>query len=68
MGANKQRDGHIDESDDEPDMKPTGTEKSMKKLVHRHEKNDAYDSDDDEANPYVSEVRLIVFFSPFALL
>jgi hypothetical protein len=62
MSANKQRDGHIDASDeDEPMPKQTGAEKSMKKLVHRHEKNDAYDSDDEEANPYASEARSTSF-------
>ncbi|KAI0314460.1 hypothetical protein OF83DRAFT_1205441 [Amylostereum chailletii] len=52
MSANKQRDGHIDADEDEDvDLKLTGAGKSMKKLVSKHEKNDAYDSDE-EGDPY----------------
>ncbi|KAI0036823.1 hypothetical protein K488DRAFT_40295 [Vararia minispora EC-137] len=65
MSANKQRDGQVDDDDEEePEPKLTGAGKSMKKLVGRHEKNDAYDSDDDEGNPYASEAQEIVTNEP----
>ncbi|KAJ7129670.1 hypothetical protein C8R44DRAFT_777377 [Mycena epipterygia] len=51
--ANKQRDGHIDESDDEELPGMTKQEKAMQKLIRNREGNDAYDSDD-EKNPYAS--------------
>jgi transcription initiation factor TFIIF subunit alpha len=56
MTANKQRDAGVDESDDE-DQDPTltGAGKAIKKLMSKHEKNDAYESDD-ESNPYASSV------------
>ena len=54
MSANKQRDAGIDESDDEElDSTLTGAGKAIKKLVNKHEKNDAYESDE-ESNPYAS--------------
>jgi hypothetical protein len=63
MSANKQRDAGIDESDEEDhDPTLTGAGKAMKKLVSKHEKNDAYESDDG-SDPYVSSVvcfRLLV--------
>ena len=56
MSANKQRDGHIDaDSDEDTDPKLSGAGKRMKKLVSKHEKNDAYDSDE-EGDPYGSGV------------
>lgn len=55
--ANKQRDGHIDESEDEEDEEHlTGAGKAMKKLVRKIDKNAGYDSDE-EKNPYASSVR-----------
>ncbi|KAA1466371.1 hypothetical protein DENSPDRAFT_831187 [Dentipellis sp. KUC8613] len=53
MSANKQRDGHIDESDSEDESQLTGAGKAIKKLMTKLEKNDAYD-DDEEGNPYAS--------------
>ena len=56
MTANKQRDAGVDESDDEDhDPALTGAGKAIKKLMSKHEKNDAYESDD-ESNPYASSV------------
>ena len=54
MSANKQRDVGIDESDEE-DLDPTltGAGKAIKKLMNKHEKNGAYESDE-ESNPYAS--------------
>ncbi|KAJ7179166.1 transcription initiation factor [Mycena filopes] len=51
--ANKQRDGHIDESDDEDTPGMSKQAKAMQKLIRSREGNDAYDSDD-EKNPYAS--------------
>ncbi|KAJ7433846.1 transcription initiation factor [Mycena galericulata] len=51
--ANKQRDGHIDESDDEELPGMSKQAKAMQKLIRTREGNDAYDSDD-EKNPYAS--------------
>ncbi|KAJ7890799.1 transcription initiation factor [Mycena leptocephala] len=51
--ANKQRDGHIDESDDEEMPGMSKQAKAMQKLIRNREGNDAYDSDD-EKNPYAS--------------
>ncbi|KAJ7180088.1 transcription initiation factor [Mycena crocata] len=51
--ANKQRDGHIDESDDEEMPGMTKQAKAMQKLIRTREGNDAYDSDE-EKNPYAS--------------
>ncbi|KAI0303245.1 hypothetical protein BC826DRAFT_984227 [Russula brevipes] len=57
MTANKQRDGGVDESDDEePDPALTGAGKAIKKLMNKHEKNEAYESDD-ESNPYASSAE-----------
>ncbi|KIJ57035.1 hypothetical protein M422DRAFT_23152 [Sphaerobolus stellatus SS14] len=54
--ANKFHDGHIDADNEEDDLDSlTGAGKDLKKLVKRTEKNEAYDSDDDEKNPYVSD-------------
>ncbi len=62
MGANKQRDVGVDESDEEEhDSALTGAGKAIKKLMNKHEKNDAYESDKD-SDPYVSSaVRLDSF-------
>ncbi|KAL4075860.1 hypothetical protein V8B97DRAFT_2001968 [Scleroderma yunnanense] len=52
--ANKQREGYIDESEDEEgDSQLTKDGKSLKKLMRKLEKNVAYDSDE-ERNPYAS--------------
>lgn len=53
--ANKQRDGHIDESDDEDTPGVTKQQKAMQKLIRSREGNEAYDSDE-EQNPYASSV------------
>ncbi|TFK75907.1 Rap30/74 interaction domain-containing protein [Pluteus cervinus] len=53
QSANKQRDGHIDESEDEDMPGVTKQEKAMQKLIRKREGNDAYDSDE-EKNPYAS--------------
>ena len=42
MSANKQRDGHIDaDSDEDTDPKLSGAGKRMKKLLSKHDMNDA---------------------------
>ncbi|KAJ7068276.1 transcription initiation factor [Mycena amicta] len=51
--ANKQRDGHVDESDDEDMPGMSKQAKAMQKLIRTREGNDAYDSDE-EKNPYAS--------------
>ncbi|KAH9999318.1 hypothetical protein BJV77DRAFT_976632 [Russula vinacea] len=57
MTANKQRDAGIDESDEEEqDSTLTGAGKAIKKLMSKHEKNEAYESDE-ESNPYASSVE-----------
>ncbi|KAI0254394.1 hypothetical protein BJV78DRAFT_1187535 [Lactifluus subvellereus] len=57
MSANKQRDGGIDVSDDEDnDPALTGAGKAIRKLMNKHEKNEAYESDE-ESNPYASSVE-----------
>jgi Rieske Fe-S protein len=54
MSANKQRDAGVDESDEEDhDPALTGAGKAIKKLMNKHEKNEAYESDE-ESNPYAS--------------
>ena len=65
MSANKQRDTGIDESDEE-DQDPalSGAGKAIKKLMSKHEKNEAYESDD-ESNPYASSV---IRFHPLSSL
>jgi transcription initiation factor TFIIF subunit alpha len=62
--ANKQREGYVDESDDEDDGELTKDGKAMKKLIRNLEQNTAYDSDD-ERNPYASSVscHVVVFLS-----
>lgn len=61
MSANKQGATGVDESDEEEHGSLTGAGKAIKKLMDKHEKNDAYESDQDE-NPYVSSaVRLDSF-------
>jgi transcription initiation factor TFIIF subunit alpha len=63
MGANKTRPTGVDESDEEEnDSALTGAGKAIKKLMDKHEKNDAYESDPGEDHPYVSSaVRLNSF-------
>jgi len=63
MGANKQRATGVDESDEEEyDSALTGAGKAIKKLMNKHEKNDAYESDKDGEDPYASSaVRLYSF-------
>ena len=39
----------------------TGAGKAMRKLMKKHEKNNAYDDSDDEKNPYASSVSLRSF-------
>ncbi|KIJ70562.1 hypothetical protein HYDPIDRAFT_164557 [Hydnomerulius pinastri MD-312] len=52
--ANKTREGHIDESDEDEDETQLSKDgKSLKKLMKKLEKNAAYDSDE-ERNPYAS--------------
>ncbi|KAH7887738.1 hypothetical protein F5I97DRAFT_883824 [Phlebopus sp. FC_14] len=52
--ANKQREGYVDESDEEGDESQlTKDGKSLKKLMRKLEKNAAYESDE-ESNPYAS--------------
>ncbi|KAJ7771365.1 transcription initiation factor [Mycena maculata] len=51
--ANKLRDAHVDESDDEELPGMSKQAKAMQKLIRTREGNDAYDSDD-EKNPYAS--------------
>lgn len=55
MGANKSRPTGVDESDEEHDSTLTGAGKAIKKLMNKHEKNEAYESDQEgEEHPYVS--------------
>ncbi|KAI0269143.1 hypothetical protein BC834DRAFT_864955 [Gloeopeniophorella convolvens] len=57
MTANKQRDAGVDESDEEEQSASlTGAGKAIRKLMTKHEKNEAYESDDEE-NPYASSVE-----------
>jgi transcription initiation factor TFIIF subunit alpha len=57
--ANKQRDGHVVESDEEEEQSQlTKDGKAIKKLIRNLEKNTAYDSDE-EKNPYASSVRVV---------
>jgi transcription initiation factor TFIIF subunit alpha len=60
MDANKPRATGVDDSEEEGhDSTLTGAGKAMKKLVDKHENNDAYESDKDGLDPYVSSaVRL----------
>ncbi|KIK91061.1 hypothetical protein PAXRUDRAFT_831152 [Paxillus rubicundulus Ve08.2h10] len=52
--ANKQREGFIDESDEDEDESQLSKDgKSLKKLMRKLEKNGAYESDE-ERNPYAS--------------
>ncbi|KAG9317293.1 hypothetical protein JVU11DRAFT_1490 [Chiua virens] len=51
--ANKQREGYIDESDEEDESQLTKQGQSLKKLMRKLEKNVAYESDE-EHNPYAS--------------
>ncbi|KAH0839751.1 hypothetical protein J3R83DRAFT_691 [Lanmaoa asiatica] len=52
--ANKQREGYIDESDEDEDESQLSKDgKSLKKLMRKLEKNVAYESDE-EHNPYAS--------------
>lgn len=54
--ANKQRDGYIDESEEDEDESQLSKDgKSLKKLMRKLEKNVAYESDE-EQNPYASSV------------
>ena len=56
MSANKQRDTGVDDSDEEDhDPALSGAGKAIKKLMSKHEKNEAYESDE-ESNPYASSV------------
>lgn len=54
--ANKLRDGQLDDSDDDDTPGKTKQEKAMQKLIRSREGNDAYDSDEDNKNPYASSV------------
>jgi hypothetical protein len=60
--ANRQRDGHIDESDDEDMPEITKQGKAIQKMIRNREGNEAYDSDD-EKNPYAS----VSIFTSFRL-
>lgn len=54
--ANKRREGYIDESDEDEDESQLSKDgKSLKKLMHKLERNLAYESDE-ERNPYASSV------------
>lgn len=58
--ANKQREGYIDESDEEEDESQLSKDgKSLKKLMRKLEKNVAYESDE-ERNPYASSVSSVL--------
>ncbi|KAF7355318.1 Transcription initiation factor IIF subunit alpha [Mycena sanguinolenta] len=54
--ANKQREGHVDESDDEEMPGMTKQGKKMQKIIRTREGNDAYGSDD-EKDPYASSAE-----------
>lgn len=56
--ANKQRDGGVDESDEEELPGMSKQAKAMQKLIRNREGNDAYESDEEE-NPYASSVSSI---------
>ena len=49
---------HDDEDDD--DQLKTKQEKRMERMLRDHEGNDAYESDDEEKNPYASSVCTLV--------
>ena len=53
--ANKQRDGGVDESDEEEIPGMSKQAKAMQKLIRNREGNEAYQSDEEE-NPYASSV------------
>ncbi|OJT03740.1 Transcription initiation factor IIF subunit alpha [Trametes pubescens] len=54
--ANKLREGHIDESDEEEEeAQLTGAGKNLQKTLKKLDKDGAYDDSDDEKNPYASE-------------
>ncbi|KAH9936959.1 hypothetical protein B0H21DRAFT_894160 [Amylocystis lapponica] len=53
--ANKQREGYIDESDEEDEeIQLTGAGKNLQKTLKKLEKDGGYDDSDDEKNPYAS--------------
>ncbi len=55
MSANKTRDTGVDESDEEEhDSALTGAGKAIQRLMNKHEKDDAYESDKDKGDPYAS--------------
>lgn len=51
------------EDDDEATKRLTGTGKEIKKLVKKSDKSGAYESDDEDENPYAS-VRCESLLSP----
>lgn len=57
--ANKARDATIDDDEEDEEMEEinqlTGAGRDLKKIVKRNEKNEVYDSDEEEGNPYASE-------------
>ena len=56
--ANKQREGYIDESDeDDLDEVLTGAGKNIQKTLRKLEKDGGYDDSDEEKNPYASSVN-----------
>lgn len=60
--ANKQREGFIDESEEEDENELTRDGKSLKKLMRKLEKNAVYESDEDQ-NPYASSVSTLLSIS-----
>lgn len=56
--ANKQREGYIDESDEDEEelIKLTQEGKTLQKTLKKLEKDGGYDESDEEENPYASEV------------
>lgn len=62
--ANKLREGHIDESDEEEEeTQLTGAGKNLQKTLKKLDKDGAYDDSDDEKNPYASEVCILLRFA-----
>lgn len=53
--ANKQREGYIDESDDEEETTLTRAGKTLQKTLQKLEKDGGYDDSDEDENPYISE-------------
>lgn len=50
----------MDHDEDDDDMGKTKQQRRLEKMLRDHEGNDAYESDDEERNPYASSVRMLL--------